>query len=139
MGDELAAEEFGFDQRGEPTDPVGLGPAEGPDVVGVGVEFEDVGSVDFWMEAPHSIDAGRIAKGPIARDEGLILSGEFDDSRVVEHSEQFDAAGAHEAIAKLGLVGAKGFAEEDERLHSMTSRCLSSASISRITIRSPAR
>ena len=137
MGDEFAAEEFGLGQGGVVADAVGLGPAEGRDVVGVGVELEDVGSVDFGVQAPDCVDAGRVAEVPEAGDEGVVLGGEFDDVGVVEHAEEFDAACTDEGVAEAGLVGAVGFTEEDEglsacRLHVASSLEFAMTSVARV-------
>ncbi len=115
MGDVLAGDIAGFlpvaaGEEGIAPHPIALVDEEGPDVVGVGVEREDVGAVDLGVEAPNRVDAGWVAEVPEAGDEGVVLGGEFDDSGLVEEAKEFDTGSADKTITELGFVGAVGFA-----------------------------
>lgn len=116
MGDELAAEELGLDEGWVPADPGGLRPAQGPNVVGEGVEWEDVGAMEFGVEAPDGVDAGGIAKVPEAGDEGEVFGGKLDHGRVVEHAEEFNARGAYKRSSCAHLIGAHCLPKDEDWL-----------------------
>jgi len=124
---ELLSDVFGFGKDGVPQNGFSLPATEVEKVIPGWVLLEDVGPVEFWVKVPYRRESMRVLRPVPFGKMPLVLWGESDDLRIVEHPKQLGSGCPDEALADLGLVLTLGFAEEEDGFHrgALVSRMIS--------------